>query len=427
MKKTIALLLFLCLAASLCACGSLDELYIHDAPAATPAPDAPAATPAPDDTPPVNVPELIGAPVVVGVERQSEQYAAPDDSGKIILTFSDDKARVKLDNAAAQEAINAFLLARDEEYYSGTSTGTGLNAILESAMDNYAFAVDKNKSINTEFSCARTVRIERADSRILSLTYRVTTYKEGIHSEIVDRSYVFDAETGALLTMDDLGPDRAALDAALLARMHELVDGDVLYKPLKEYMTDYLHVDPDEAFSALLREGSWVLTDKGLTVYSDPYEIGSYAEGSVRFTLGYDELEGLLDPNRFPTGRPAGGEAAVIGADEPGAADVRLLDSISVWDDVQRFIIFADGTIYDVSLTRVDYFNDAFYENRLVWHASYLSGSGVLVQAVVPEGMPNLMLRYLDENGVRHSYLVAQSGYDGSMLLLEESTVTAVG
>ena len=41
--------------------------------------------------------------------------------------------------------------------------------------------------------------------------------------------------------------------------------------------------------------------------------------------------------------------------------------------------------------------------------------------------MPDLMIRCRDESGTEHSFLLTESGEDGSVLLLEEDNVAAVG
>ena len=54
------------------------------------------------------------------------------------------------------------------------------------------------------------------------------------------------------------------------------------------------------ALRALIREGSWLLDEKGLVIFSDLYEIGSFADGVVRFAVSYEELDGLLREDWFP-------------------------------------------------------------------------------------------------------------------------------
>lgn len=428
MNKKLTVFLALLLALSLCACGS-SGIYIHDAPEATaPAPtEAPAAETA---APSVDVKAILGSPVVLSVSMKTDSYGAPDGSGKTILRYGYDTARVYLaDNPKAAEAINQFLARQDEIYYSGTGTGDGVNAILEQATDNYSYALNTGAGVNIEFSCFRAVYVERGDSRVLSLRYRVNSYTGGAHGLYSDRSYVFDTATGRLLTLDDLSADRPALEKALLDMMTDTVQNDVRYQPLIGYVEQFTELTMEDALKALIREGSWILGEKGLTVFSDINEIGSYADGVVRFTLPYEELDGLLLEQWMPMERPVDGSLSIVPLDKLENGTLNLFDKVTVSGDGQEFCVFAEGAVYDVSVDSVTYISDevGFYQTETHWYGSYLSDNGIQIQTMIPEGMPNVMIRYLDAAGQSHSFLVTQSGEDGSVLLLEEEMVEAVG
>ncbi len=429
MKKTLAILLAVCLLAALSACGSGD-IYIHDAPE-TQAP-APAETSEPvvaEPDPQVLV--ELGEPVILNIKNTSETFPAPDGSDRVILTYGYDDVDVYLaSNLSAADAINQELATQDEIFYSGSGNGDGINAVLEVATDNYALTQDHDVGLSTEFSCTRTAFVDRADSRVIALRYRTSTYVGGAHGTYVDRVLVFDTESGRRLSVDDLAADREALEHVILEKMNDVLHNDVRYLPILDYMTAF---DPDAdvevKLRSLIRDGSWTLDHEGLTVFSDLYEIGSYADGIVRFTVPYEELNGVLDDAWLPPVRTSGGELHIMGLDDRNGNAVHLLDKVTISDDGSEFRVFADGTVYDVSIDSVTYINDdiGFYQTETHWYCSYLSNVGVQVQTVIPEGMPDLMIRYTDESGAAHRYLITESGEDGSVLLLEESKVVAVG
>ena len=429
MKKYFALLLALCLTVVMAACGS-GEVSVHDT-AETPEPVV-EATPEPTafEPDPVIL-EKLGSPVILNIRNITETYPAPDDSERVILTYGFDDVDVYLEsNPAAADAINQVLTMEDEIYYSGTGNGDGINAVLEIAMDNYALIQDHDAGLNMEFSCMRSAYIDRADSRVIALRYRINSYTGGAHGLYVDRAFVFDTATGRALSFDDLSNDRAALEKLLLEKMYDTLHNDVRYKPIFDYMTAFKSDENlDEELTALFREGSWTLTEEGLSVFSDIYEIGSYADGIVRFTVSYEELNGLLKEEWLPLEREAGGELQIMDIDDHSGKAVHLLDKVSISDEGSDFRVFADGTVYDVSISSVTYISDdiGFYQTETHWFCSYLSNIGVQIQTVIPEGMPDLMIRYRDENGENHNFLVTESGEDGSVLLLEEDSVAAVG
>ncbi len=430
MKKYIAVLLLCCLLAALPACGT-GEIYVHDpsntaAPAAgTKAPAEPEAQEAAEPTP---EPE---APVILNVTRHTGSYTAPDGSERVILSFGFDDVDVYLEkNPAAAEAINAALATLDEIYYSGTGNGDGVNAYLELATDNYALSQDYSTGLNLEFSCMRSACVDRADDGVIAIRYRTNSYTGGAHGLYADRVYVFETASGRRLSVDDLSEDRAALEELILEKMDDKLHNDVRYKPILEYMTAFQSDrELEERLRALIRDGSWSLDNVGLTVFSDIYEIGSYADGIVRFTLSYEELEGVLNEAWMPSEQKETGELRIIGLIDPGAGAVRLIDKVTISDEGEEFRVYAEGTVYDVSIDSVTYISDdvGFYQTETHWYSSFLSNAGVQVKTDIPDGMPNLMLRYTDAEGAVHSMLITQSGLDGSILLLEEAKVEAVG
>ena len=429
MKKTIAVFLILCFAAALAACGA-NDLYIHD-PASGAEPPAAKDTPEPVLTEPDPVvAEALGGQVILSVKNEMQSFAAPDGSGKTILSFGTDTVKVVLDDRAAAEKINQFLAMKDEMYYTGSGAGDGMYELLELATDNYTLVKELGTSQNTEFSCTRSVIVERGDSRILSLRYRVNSYTGGAHGLYADRVFVFDTATGSLLKLDDIAADRAALEEAMLAKMTDLIENDVRYQPVKEYMKAFQpDLELNDALRSLFREGSWLLDDEGFAVFSDLYEIGSYADGILRFSLSYEELDGILREEYLPFARSESGELFIRSIDSPRSASVILVDKVTTDEKGSEFRVFSQGTVYDVSIDSVVYISDhvGFYQTTTHWYCSYLSNAGVQVQTLIPDGMPDLMIRYLDENGQPHSFLITRSGEDGTVILLEEEHVEAVG
>ena len=429
MKKSTAIILVLCLTAALSACGS-GEIYIHES-AATPEPKAGAEATAVPETSESRIEDELGAPVILNIHNLSDSFPAPDGSDHVILTYGYDDLDVYLEsNHAAAEAINQFLATEDEIYYTGSGNGDGMNAMLELAMDNYAMALEHETETNLAFSCMRVAFVDRSDSRVIAVRYRVNSYTGGAHGLYTDRAYVFDTSSGRLLGFDDLATDRAMLEQFLLDRMDQVLQNDVRYQPVFDYLSAfYPDGDLNEQLKNLFRDGSWTLNEEGLVVFSDLYEIGSYADGIVRFVVPYEELNGLINEAWMPVERIAGGEIHIMGIHDAGSREVRLLDKVFVSDNGSEFRVFAEGTVYDVSVSSVIYVNDdvGFYQTYTHWHCSYLSDLGVQIQTEIPDGMPNLMIRYCDADGTVHSFLVTESGEDGSVLLLEEDRVVAVG
>ncbi|MBR1457107.1 MAG: DUF3298 domain-containing protein, partial [Oscillospiraceae bacterium] len=392
MKKWIAVLLSLLLAFSMAACSAVDGLQkvdIPPLPEVTEEPEAPAVTEAPEESP-TALPEMpedmvpeVDASLSnrVSVNFVTSNYEAFDPSAGIerILTFSYVTPKIRIDGRdAAAEAINEYVAMLDETYYTGNDYGdgsaSGFNGMLELAEDNYTYAVTMGeRSLPLEFSASRTARVERIDSRVIDLVLSSYEYTGGAHGNYWDSAYVFDAETGARLKLEDLSEDAEALRAALVDAMIQAVNDDPAYY---EYQIPEDFVAPEDyetAFAALLREGSWYFGNDGLVVFSTLYELGPYASGITEFTIGYDKLSGVIDDKWLPAAREGAGEFTVLPLSEIEEGSVELLDKVTVREGPE-ICLLADGTVYDVNLSTV-YYADRFYEQEQLWCSSYMSNA----------------------------------------------------
>ena len=86
----------------------------------------------------------------------------------------------------------------------------------------------------------------------------------------------------------------------------------------------------------------------------------------------------------------------------------------------------ANGTVYDVRLSSVDY-SDRFYETAQLWACSYMSDCVLQLDTIIPDGMPKLMVSFRDAAGIQSRMLLTQSGEDGSYILMSDSDIEAVG
>ena len=428
MKKIITMILILALAATMCACEELEKLeQIELPPLPTVEPSQePETTPEPEESPePTQEPVELGNRVIVSISDNTEIRKAPDNEEQRILTFSYDTPQVHIEgNDDASSAINDHIALLDELYYSGTGSGDGINALLEMALDNYSYVVDTGAELGVEFSSDRTVSVPRADSSVVSLVLSTYTYTGGVHGNYYDRGYVYDAETGELLTLDKLSADQEAFSAFVLECLLDLAKEDETYAEL-----DTIE-DLNSALFALLREGSWYLDENGLVVFSDVYEIASYAAGIIRFTIPYAQLADHIDPKWLPVERQngEGGFELSFHSDVPSGS-MEIIDRVTVDSEGEELFLKAVGTVYDISLSSVEYadYEHKFFETASHWACSYMSDCAIQLVTLIPEGMPNLMISYTTADGVRHHSLISQSGVDGGVSLADAESVEAIG
>lgn len=428
MKKIMALILVLALAATMCACDELEKLQqveLPPLPTAEPSPE-PETTPEPEETPePSPEPAELGNRVIISIKNKTEIHNAPDNEAQRLLTFSYDTPQVHIEgNDAAAALINDHIALLDELYYTGTGVGDGVNALLEMALDNYSYSAETGAEVGLEFSSDRSVSVFRADSSAVSLVFTTMTYTGGAHGNYFDVGYVYDAQTGELLTLDKLTSDFDGFSDFVLEYMLTLAKEDETYASLD------LIEDLRSALAMLIREGSWYFDENGMVFFSDVYELASYAEGIIRFTIPYAELENVLDEKWLPNQRPDGeGNFDVSLQSDVSSGSVEIIDKMTADSEGLELCLKAVGTVYDVSISSVEYadYSHKFFETANHWACSYMDDCAIQLVTLIPEGMPDLMISYTTADGLRHHSLISQSGVDGSIILIDAESVEAIG
>ena len=453
MKKMLALLLALAMAFSLCGCAeSLQQIEIPPFPEVTPTP-APVIvsteTPSPTaqaTTEPGGSEILIPATaaptpdqegsstILVNIGRFSRIDYDPAEGTELILDFSYAMPRVVMEeNPAAAEKINELLATIEETFYTGNSYGLdlsflGYNTMLESAEDNYTYVKEYQvEGMSLEFSDNLSAKVTRLDDGALSLLYADASYTGGAHGSYWEFAYTFDPLTGEILKLDRLSSDYDALADFLVQTMLDLAEQDEDNYYSDRIVDEFLpEGGREEAFRNLLREGSWYFDREGLVFFSTLYELGPYAAGITEFHIPYSQLEGKIDPRYlFPADRGGKGRMIVKELAEMDGGDLEIVDKLSVTEGGQQLCLVAEGRVYDVRVSTV-YYVDRFYENTQLWSASTLQNCVLQLEAVVPEGLPDLLITYYTADGERHGKLLSQSAADGSYMLVDDN-IEAVG
>ena len=434
MKRFLSIILVLVFALSLCACDKLeklDEIELPPLPTQTPAPTpVPTKQPEVQPSPVTEKPESIDQVIVNTVSTVIEEFD-PAEGKELILSYRYDTPVVYIEGKSeASEKINSVIELLDETHYTGNDHGLGyatggFNMMLEQALDNYGYVVNSGvQGVSLEYTASRTAEVERADSAALSIAYHDYYYTGGAHGIYFTRGYTFDTQTGEQISLEQLSKDGAGFKTQLVEIMLSMAEND-------EEISGRIdsNVVPEEnrgeAFANLLREGSWYFNDIGLCIFSDVYEIGSYAQGEVVFNIPYDQLQGKMDEKWFPAQRSGEAKLSIDYLDKLEDGSVEIIDRVVADEGGSELYVMVEGIAYNVKLSSVDYTN-SFYETAQHWYASYVQDSALQLVTILPEGMPNLMLSYNDADGNEHRMLITQSGQDGSLQLVDDS-IQAVG
>ena len=435
MKKYLSSVLAVLLCISLCACAGAPKIDLPPLPTAGPTPEPAPATPEPTKAPVPeegeNVPaEGLKGSVIVSVKRTEKNAYDPQSGEIMILRFSYDTPTVIIEeNPEAAEKINEFIGLREESFYTGEDYGdgygTGYNNMLTLAEDNYNYYASQGEMeyAPLELSSALSVSVLRNDARVLSMAYNESSYTGGAHGMYSERTYCFDPATGEQLTLANISPDTAGLKSFLNEKLVSLAQGD---EDIREQTEGF--VDPEameSTLGALLRDGSWYFDYDGMVVFSDLYEISSYAAGMVSFRIPYAELKGHIDNRFFPEEVKASGSFRALSAEEMTDGSTQIVDMLKVFGEGQTVYLEAVGEVKDVQITSVAY-SAYFYELAQLWSCSSMKDSALQLVTVIPDGMPNLKISWRNVEGQQACYLT-QSGEDGSLLLMPAADVEAVG
>lgn len=426
MKKMIAMISALALSLSLAGCGLFDGLDLPPFPTVTPQPTpSPSATAAPSPTP-SPAPQKADN-ISLSINRHVQQAMDPQNGTQLILSFSYDSPRVYIDGMdAVTTIINEQLAISDEEFYSGNDYGQdgsvyGYNDMLTAAEDNYLFLTENQIEGQYELSATRSVNAKRIDDRLLSVTMEDYYYTGGAHGMTVLSGMNFDTRTGQLLSLEDLSPDYEALSAFLTETMLSQVQAD---PELAARMDVVQPQEYEAALAALLRQRSWYFDDRGLNIFSDVYELGSYAAGMLELNIPYEQLKGHIDDSFLPQPLNGEGTVQVMTEEEIGQTATNVIDKLSVSEEGQQLFILGNGTVRDVQVVSGNW-SDRFYPTGLLWAGSDLENKALQIQCVLSQGMPQLKISYTDMLGSHELYLSQDA--EGRAALVPADQVAAVG
>ena len=436
MKRVFSALLALVLCLSFCACGALNALPpVPTAETVIVPTEAPQETEAPapaESEAPAPAPAETAGRVMVSVSKTEEQAFDPQYGETLILTFSyETPVVINEENPDAADKVNEFIGLVNEAYITGEDygegAGIGYNYMLTMAEENYGMQLEMNlESPVFELTSARHIAIPRNDGRVLTLLFNDNNYTGGAHGSYSTRSYSFDMASGEKLTLADLSADEAALRDFLTGEMLRQVEAD---PELAEEIRSCVEEGQEaEALGALLRSGSWYLDYDGMVVFSDLYEISSYAAGMIGFRIPNETLRGHVDERFLAAETQAAGELRAVPAEEMADGSVEIVDRVKAFDEGETVYLVADGALKDLRIASVDYFdyNGSFNESAVHWSCSSLEDAAVQLVTVIPDGMPNLKIAWRGAEG-EQSVLLTQSGEDGSLILMPGDSIEAVG
>ena len=193
-----------------------------------------------------------------------------------------------------------------DQYNAEVSQETG-----ERFKENLSLVREDPPEPGQEYYIEREIRVQRADSRIVSFWDMDSSYVGGAHGSYYAHGVNFDPASGKRLALSDVVTD--------LEAVYQYVKEDV-----KSQDDGSLYPEYEETLEAMFQNGSgdegqleWIMDRDGITVVFNPYVLGPWSEGSLESRMTFADCPDLL----LETYRAGAGAAVQLSEGEPFYAD----------------------------------------------------------------------------------------------------------
>ncbi len=128
-------------------------------------------------------------------------------------------------------------------------------------------------------------RVTRNDGRLISIVASLYQYTGGAHGLTYYEPFTLDVKTGKLLQLGDLFAPEVNYKATIAQEVQRQISEN-----------------PENYFSPRLEQGwepdqrRFYLTDEGIVIFFDLYEIAPYVAGIPEFLIPFSQLRGVLMP-----------------------------------------------------------------------------------------------------------------------------------
>ena len=157
---------------------------------------------------------------------------------------------------------------------------------VEEVKNKYAQIIaNPEENGGEDITISMTFDVFKNDSGIVSVLLKENDYLGGAHEEIVYKAINYELNGGNVLTLGDiLVVDKETyvpfIKSFVLNKMRE--------KPENYFSTD------DNALDDAFDESQFYITNKGIVVYFQVYDIAPYSEGLPTFEMTYTDLAELM-------------------------------------------------------------------------------------------------------------------------------------
>lgn len=397
MKRTLAIILCICLALSLSACQlPIFDPEEGDRPQLSTQPSVEKPKPTDEATQPQTPPLPLTAASMPVIQQT---LTAKDGTQLFQHTFQ--SVTLMLENPETVKAVTEHLTAQMD------AANAEAAHISEKAKSEYSGSSDW-----TPYQYSVTYNPARLDRVVFSLLGTYAVYDGNAHPSQSHTSFTYHLISGSPLTLRDVLADHASQDQLIQLIQKALASyGDSLFG-------DYPYVVEDGFEEAQGYPDNWYLSDAGLCFYYAPYEIAPYSLGTVIAEIPYEKLLGVLSEEYFPPETVLmSGTVRSLPLSDAALAAVQQYAEVVLDPEGTEFLLTTDGTVRNIRMETGYWTEKTFVPQAQVFAAEVLTDDyAIVVQTAIPEDSPVLRLIYTTGDQEICAY-VTQDAADGAVQL----------
>lgn len=193
--------------------------------------------------------------------------------GILMVAFASSYPYVYLKKQSAQSRINRTIKSQVEGFYNYTK-----NTLFPEAKEEYKYAMENGFPFR-QFEAVLNYTITYNRCNYLSMYRDSYEYTGGAHGSTLRQSDTFDTTNGRTFCLSDFFSDCPDYREYIIKQIIKQADENMRENP-------YIYFDN---YKELIRENfnpeSFYLTNEGIVIYFQQYEIAPYSTGIVEFTV----------------------------------------------------------------------------------------------------------------------------------------------
>ncbi len=260
------------------------------------------------------------------------------------------------------------------------------------------------------YSNYQTMDVPRHDSSIVSLVCTSSVYSGGAHPSTVQMAYNLDLRQGVQLILEDVIYEESVQQLYQMV-MEKVEQRFSPYGEVYGLYEDYAQVLVQTLLSYGDMTAYWYLSDTGLVLYYNQYELAPYAAGIIQVELPYGELEGILKEEYHPEQTDMPGDLLAYTGAWSGYRHICNLTAPDAGISGQMQIC-ASGEVGQLQIFRVEWLNGTPIGQELLYSADCLPRNCLLEIRGIDFSDPDsvTVVRFLDGTGVEKAYRLSYEG-----------------